>query len=612
MACRLIPLDKNPGIRPIGIGEVPRRIIAKSVLRVVREDIQEAVGPLQTCAGYETGYEAGCEAAVHALNQMMESEETEALLLVDATNAFNTLNRQAALHNIQVICPVISTILNNTYKAPVRMFVAGGGEIASREGTTQGDPLAMAMYALAITPLIKRLKEQVPTASQVWFADDSSAAGRLVALRNWWQHLMILGPEFGYFPNAGKTTVVVKEEFLKQAKVLFDETGIKITTDGHKVLGAACGKRSFVDGYVVDKIKEWEEEIDMLSKIAEMYPHAAYTAFTRAIMGKWKYLMRTIDGIGNMFQPLEKAISAKFIPALTGRGPCSSVERAIISLPIRYGRLNLVNPVNVAHIYYKASLKITEPLKKMIISQATTYKKLYLHDIKADLQKHKNQYQQQLVVEIRESLSPTNQRTMDLLQLKGSSSWLSALPLKDQGFNLSKGEFRDALSLRYGWQLKNLPQYCICGTSFSADHAMICPHGGMIISRHNEIRDLNADWMSEVCKETETEPLLQPLSGEIILPRSANKQEDARVDIKTVGLWGRQQSAFFDVRVFHPNAPSYRDKSVAALFRKHELDKKREYGDRISEVENGSFTPLVFSTTGGASRETTVVFKRLA
>ena len=281
-------------------------------------------------------------------------------------------------------------------------------------------------------------------------------------------------------------------------------------------------------------------------------------------------------------------------------------------MPIRYGGLNLVNPVNVAHIHYKASLKITEPLKKMIISQATTYKKLYLHDIKADLQKHKNQYQQQLVVKIRESLSPTNQRTMDLLQLKGSSSWLSALPLKDQGFNLSKGEFRDALSLRYGWQLKNLPQYCICGTSFSADHAMICPHGGMIISRHNEIRDLTADWMSEVCKETETEPLLQPLSEESILSRSANKQEDARVDIKTVGLWGRQQSAFFDVRVFHPNAPSYRDKSVAALFRKHELDKKREYGDRIREVENGSFTPLVFSTTGGASRETTVVFKRLA
>ncbi|CAB3981277.1 histone chaperone ASF1A [Paramuricea clavata] len=100
-----------------------------------------------------------------------------------------------------------------------------------------------------------------------------------------WQHLTILGPEFGYFPNASKTTMVVKEAFFEQAKDLFEETaGIKITTDGHKILGAACGKRSFVDEYIADKIDEWEEEIETLSKIAEMYPHAAYIAFTRAIV----------------------------------------------------------------------------------------------------------------------------------------------------------------------------------------------------------------------------------------------------------------------------------------------------------------------------------------
>ena len=199
-----------------------------------------------------------------------------------------------------------------------------------------------------------------------------------------------------------------------------------------------------------------------------------------------------------------------------------------------------------------------------------------------------------------------------MLELKGSSSWLNALPLKDQGFNLNKGEFRDALSFRYRWQLKNLPNIVYVAVALSTDHAMICPHGGLTISRHNEILDLTADWMSEVCRETEVESLLQPLSGEIIFPRSTNKQEDARVDIKTIEVWGRQQSAFFDVRVFHPNAPSYRDKSVAALFRTHELAKKREYGDRIREVENGSFTPLVFSTTRGASRETTAVYKRIA
>lgn len=608
VACRLVPLDKNPGVRPIGIGEVPRRIIAKTVLTVVRDDVQEAAGPLQTCAGHQ----AGCEAAVHAVNQIMKSEDTEAALLVDATNAFNTLNRQAALHNIQVTCPAISTILKNTYQAPVRMFVAGGEEIASMEGTTQGDPLAMAMYALAIAPLINHLKEKTPNAKQVWFADDSNAMGRLKALNDWWLHLTNLGPKFGYFPNASKTTLVVKEEFIDEATTLFGDTGINITVEGHRMLGAACGKRSFVDGYVASKIKEWESEIEILSEVAEMYPHAVYTVFTRAFVLKWQYLMRTIGDIADLFQSLENKISTKLIPALTGRAPCSIAERRLLSLPTRFGGLNLVNPVEATNILYDSSLKITEPLKKLIIDQSTKYVKFNLHEIKSDLRKQKSQHYQSVANEVRESLCPIKQRNMDLLQLKGSSSWLSALPLKDQGFSLNKGEFRDALCLRYGWQMKNLPQYCICGNGFSIDHAMICPHGGMTIRRHNEIRDLTADWINEVCRETEIEPTLQPLDGEVILPRSSNKQDDARVDIKTIGFWGRQQSAFFDVRIFHPNAPSSRNTSINAQFRKHELAKKREYGDRVREVENGSFTPLVFSTTGSASRETTVVYKRLA
>ena len=93
---------------------------------------------------------------------------------------------------------------------------------------------------------------------------------------------------------------------------------------------------------------------------------------------------------------------------------------------------------------------------------------------------------------------------------------LQCFPLREHRFDLNKSEFRDALCLRYDWQLKNLPQYCICGVHFSTDHAMICPHGGMIILPHNEIRDITADWLSEVCNETEKEPQLQPLTGECL------------------------------------------------------------------------------------------------
>ena len=68
----------------------------------------------------------------------------------------------------------------------------------------------------------------------------------------------------------------------------------------------------------------------------------------------------------------------------------------------------------------------------------------------------------------------------------------------------------------------------------------------------------------------------------------------------------------FDIRVFHPNAQSYRKTSIPSVYRRHKLQKKREYGDRICEVELTSFTPLVFSTTGGMGREGLVFYHRLA
>ena len=61
VACRLIPLNKgddkqgNPGVRPIGIGEILRRLIGKVVMGQIREDVIEAAGPLQTCAGLKAG-----------------------------------------------------------------------------------------------------------------------------------------------------------------------------------------------------------------------------------------------------------------------------------------------------------------------------------------------------------------------------------------------------------------------------------------------------------------------------------------------------------------------------------------------------------------------------
>ena len=199
VACRLIPLDKCPGVRPIGVGEVPRRIIAKAILRTIGKDIEEAAGPLQVCAGQD----GGCEAAVHAMRAIFQDADTEGCLLVDASNAFNSLNSRAALHNVSVLCPPLSPVLINTYRAPVRMIVAGSGEISSAEGTTQGDPL---------------LSNNSPDVKQAWYADDATGAGSCEKLRHWWDEIVRLGPAYGYHPNSSKTYLIVKEEHESKAK----------------------------------------------------------------------------------------------------------------------------------------------------------------------------------------------------------------------------------------------------------------------------------------------------------------------------------------------------------------------------------------------------------
>jgi len=213
MACRLIALDKRPGVRPIGIGETVRHIIAKAVLSVISDDIQYAAGSLQLCAGQPSGGEA----AVHAMREAFNDDDSEGMLLIDVSNAFNSLNRAVALHNIQRLCPSFSTILINTYRHPACLYV-DGDILYSEEGTTQGDPLVMPFYALATVPLIQKLNALV---TQVWYADDAAACGKISALRAWWDQVSLLGPSFGYFPNANKVGLLQRHSFVLLERKFF-------------------------------------------------------------------------------------------------------------------------------------------------------------------------------------------------------------------------------------------------------------------------------------------------------------------------------------------------------------------------------------------------------
>ena len=280
--------------------------------------------------------------------------------------------------------------------------------------------------------------------------------------------------------------------------------------------------------------------------------------------------------------------------------------------------MGITIPTTLPARQQKNSIALSRPLMTYIQKQELCADMAKVHQEQSSIKKRcqaesrkASQAEANTVITV---LPPMQRRGALAAQEKGALSWLSAVPVKDLGFALHKGAFRDAIALRSGWQLRLAPSRCRCGHPFEVDHVLSCRHGGYHTLRHNETRDLLATLLKEVCREVSIEPRLQPLSGER-LPRSANSDDEARLDIQARGFWGSgngQQDAFFDVRVFYPFASSYRNSNLKSLYKQHETQKRLHYARRVIEIEHGCFTPLVFTTGGGMAPEATVCVKRLS
>ena len=159
---------------------------------------------------------------------------------------------------------------------------------------------------------------------------------------------------------------------------------------------------------------------------------------------------------------------------------------------------------------------------------------------------------------------------------KGTSSWLNAMSLTDQGLALNKHEFRDSLSLQYNLPLVDLPSLCVCGDKFTVGHALSCKKGGFVAQRHDGVCDLLMAFINKVCNNVKIEPCLQPLNNEWLHLRGTVTSSKARLYIKVGGFWSRGVMAFFDVRVTHVNS----NKRTAP-----EVFKERENGTQQKNVK---------------------------
>ena len=228
-------------------------------------------------------------------------------------------------------------------------------------------------------------------------------------------------------------------------------------------------------------------DISELSKIAQEAPQIALSAFNTGLSQRWKFLQRTVSDTRKMFEPLERSIRDEFIPALLGR-QVSDTERRILALPYRYGGMGILNPIDTADREYRASREITSDLTDLIYQQNMNLqlldkekirkKKNEMHQLKEDRLKNEHE-------EISDLLEEKQKRLLQAAKEKGASSWLSALPIQRLGYTINKQEFRDAICLRYGWNISDMPKFCGCGQANSLDHVLICKKGGYVSMRHN-------------------------------------------------------------------------------------------------------------------------------
>ena len=185
-----------------------------------------------------------------------------------------------------------------------------------------------------------------------------------------------------------------------------------------------------------------------------------------------------MSGVDTAMAPVEEAVVDDFIPALSGR-PVSPVERELLALPCRHGGMGLTKPTSLGS-QYLSSRRVSAPISSRIAQQigALGDSLVEVRAIKRKVASDGRNGSKAEATILAASLEPEMQHIISLASEKGSSSWLTCRPLARHGFSLSKGEFRDAICLRYNWLPPRLPSSCCCGRQFDISHALSCPTGG--------------------------------------------------------------------------------------------------------------------------------------
>ena len=690
---RLVALDKQPGVRPLGIGESWLRCVSKCVLRECGKEGKAACGSTQLCAGLE----AGIEGAIHAVRKKAAAErswnfegweidddlwrsaaadgevppweqddataETEPLTdmdgedeldplmksLADADNGFNALGRMNMLWVVRHKWARGARYAFNLYRHDARLMVRGPVGTApkfilSREGVTQGCPLGMILYGVALLPLAEDLRVAFPGALQPWYADDFAMVARASVCAGIYGRLCRIGPSVGYFASPPKSWGICPRRHQEAAQRIFQEAGLQLKwSRGQRYVGGFVGSIAMRDRWLSPMVKEWVAGVERLAAVATKFPQSAYFGLTQCLQAEWQYLCRVEPDVGPFLQPVEDALRLKFIPALFGGldGPINDEFRQLLGNRVKQGGIAVANPCDGAQRLYQASVASVELLVDSLLSNGDLNNEAHVKCVlKGSAGARVERFRQETeFVEAVAARGGVKVRKR-LERMKSTGSWLVCCPDRFSGTILTLTEWEDNLRLKYGLQPKNLPKTCDgCGCRFSVEHGLSCKFGGLVDVRHNDARD---EWahlcsMATTASKVSTEPLIFPNgtasdnvnataangstnnsggNGGASRPtfvgnrRSERAGDEARGDVRCRDFWNKAKDTIFDIRICDTDAKSYGNVSSEKVLERFARQKKEKYEEACRENRR-DFTPMVYSVDGLACEAARAAEKRL-
>lgn len=594
----LCALNKSGGgIRPIAVGCVLRRLIAKLACNSIREEMGQYFRPKQ----FGFGTKKGCEEIVHATRSFLDQEESvdKCVLKIDYSNAFNSVNRDFMLRAVKQKSPGIFNFVWQAYFTPSKLFFCGN-EILSISGCQQGDPLGPFLFCLCIHAIVTSLKSELVA----FYLDDGIIGGMPDQVLHDFKVIVSESAKIGLTVNFSKCELYCSKSGIdeKQNKILTSFPEIKLMNE-LCLLGAPitinCCKN-----FLIEKMNSLSMLFERLKLLNSM--HVAYFLLKNCLaIPKLTYLLRVtptwlfedfIMGCDNIIkEALEFVLNISLIEDQTYR---------LATLPVRYGGVGVRMIKDICLPAFASSIFGTLELINYLLPRMDKPNVSFQDEV-LDAWKQINPEERpcsvQLgfqkswdIINLKRIINNMNFPTVHskarflALQKTESNVWLNSLPSSSLGTLMDNNTFRIALGIRLGCKICQ-KHVCICGDMVDEYglHGLHCSKSAGRFSRHQEINQILHRALSSCQVPNSLEP------------PGLLRNDGKRVDGVSLIPWKRGRCIAWDATCGDTYAPSYvSNSSSAAGFVAAKLEnlKRSKYSSLIQQ--NIDFLPFAVETAG--------------